>query len=230
MIINHHTNKRSYLVTICSLVSILNLLFLSTATATETSRTAESMLSGRTHKMAPTSLQKQETEKTSRTAEQMLNSSQPKQEKTLLPPAPVVSQQSKPHVVQKKKTYLTNSSQILSGVKIEVQSCKYVPEYKSITCDMTLTNQEHDTEAVIHCYTGTMAKDEKGNNLQCAHIWLGSNHSWNFAHGKLLQGRPVKGMVRLETKKAPVKLNKLEISLALNGTAQVMTVKNIPVQ
>ena len=169
---------------------------------------------------------------TGRTAEQMLGTTRKQQENTI--PPSVHSEVSSPkgyssEVAKSRPARKANSQGTVSGLKIEIPTCKYVSEYKSVTCDMKLTNQEHDMETVLHCYTGTVAQDEKGNTLQCAHVWLGSNHSWNFAHDKILRGKPVKGMIRLETRTVPVKLKRLEISFTLNNTVQTMILKNIPV-
>lgn len=205
------------------MVSLFNLVFLSVVTAEETARTAEAILLERTPTIIPYSPNKQKAQQTSRTAEQIFNSSKSTQKQTL-------STSTSSPLVNQKPTHPTNTSRTISGLKIEVQRCKSVPEYKSITCDMTLTNQSNDSDAVLYCYTGTMAKDESGNNLQCAHIWLGSNHSWNFAQGKLPKGKPVKGMVRLETKKPISKIRELIISINFEGTRQSILVKNIPVQ
>lgn len=227
----------SKVVILSIIISVLFIEPLFFAAGAQTSRTVETMLSNRTYKAATPYQQKKEAEKTFSSTEQKLNSSQTKkkhlsgssqQKKKTEKTFSTTEQKLNPS--QAKKKSQSGSSQILSGVKIEIQSCKNVPEYKSITCDMTLTNQEHDIETVIHCYTGTTATDEKGNNLQCAHAWLGSNHSWNFAYGKLVKGTPVKGMVRLEAKRPPEKLKKLEISLALNGVTQTTTLNNIPVR
>ncbi len=205
-----------------------------------TARTAESMLS-RKNQSIGTKTYKGQTTGTNRNTEKLVSDDSEKQRPLKLNTSTTRKSphNSSPHTFPVKRKHSTNGSyqstyggvrHIVNGVKLEIHSCKYVPEYKSVTCDFKATNLEPDIEAVMYCYTGTVAVDEQGNTLQCAHVWLGSNHSWNYAHGKLIKGTPVRGMIRLETKRAPKKLRALKVSMALNGATESALMKNIPVR
>ena len=241
----HSANHYHFFKNICAPILFILLLsiMLPALTLAQTARTAESMLGKKKEALVTQTYQAHEQgAMTSRKTEEMLSSTTPK--KSIqnsgvksssagknIPPAHVSRQNRQSHAAKKHKPIRRKAARhVVNGVKLEILSCKYVPEYKSVTCDFKATNLEPDIEAVMYCYTGTEAIDETGNQLQCAHVWLGSNHSWNYAHGKLLKGTPVKGMIRLETGRAPRKLKTLKVSLALNGTTESALIKNIPVQ
>ena len=217
-------------------ITFLLLVYTSQAAA-RTSRTAESMLS-RKNQSIGTQTYQGKAAGTNRDTEKLVSDEAEKQR--LDTNTPIKSpHNSSSHKSPAKRKHSTNTPyqstnsrarHIVNGVKLEIHSCKYVPEYKSVTCEFKATNLEPDIEAVMYCYTGTAAVDEQGNTLQCAHVWLGSNHSWNYAHGKLIKGTPVRGMIRLETKQAPKKLKALKVSMALNGATESALMKNIPVR
>ena len=132
----------------------------------------------------------------------------------------------------------------VEGVRFELKGCAAQPEQKSITCNMTLTNLEHDADVVLYCYSGTSATDNAGNNLQCGQASIASNNAWNYAFDKLVKDVPAKAMVRLdaENKSSALSelnfkrvqnktntLSKVSISFSVNGLRKVLIFQNIPV-
>jgi len=220
--------------------TILLILTLAPSTEAQTSRTAESML-GKRHSAIVTQPSSQQNSITSRATEEMVSGSSHNHgalktgNKTDVQKGPAassspVAQPGKSNAAPRRKARHIRARSIVNGVKMEILSCQYVPQYKSVTCNFKATNLEPAVEAVVYCYTGTKAVDDQGTAMQCAHAWLGSNHSWNYAHGKLEKGTPVNGMIRLETRRAPAKLKRLEVSLSINGSRQKAVIKNLPVK
>jgi len=233
---NHWISKNN-----CSPIIFMTLLLLvhPVQAPARTARTAESMVGKKNQAIGTHNYQTpRQTSGTSRKTEEMVSGSSTKQHQQSLITNTTkkgqdnffshTSQAGTKHTSTPRK--YDRAQHVVNGVKLEILSCKYVPEYKSVTCDFKATNLEPDIEAVMYCYTGTEAVDDTGNKLQCAHVWLGSNHSWNYAHGKLMKGTPVKGMIRLETRRAPKKLKALKVSIALNGATESAMIKNIPVR
>ncbi len=241
-------NKLQTLIYIVIMASFYLLPPQDIAAKTQASRPAEEMISNRQqHKNVSARTQ------TIGTAEKMVLGDQQKrpyasdikpealpqqkkpQQKNTKKPKAAVKQKSSAKPVQQQSKQQQNKQQsgpittMLEDVRLDFSKCFYHPPTNSIACKMQLTNLAEDSDVTFFCYSGTQAKDSDGNVKECAHTWIGSNHSWNYAATKLQKGTPQQAMVRFTT---GGRLNSLSMQLvfAINDVRKMVTLSNVPVQ